>query len=140
MMHFKKVVLLVMIFFITISCNTDDSQGPGPLSSTDLIHTFTNHGLFRISTLIEDGDNKTAFFGPYTFLFEPNNVVTAQLHSEATPGTYSIFVDDGRIELRLLFPGNPQLNELNDDWYFSSQSENAIKFEDSGDLIEFTKL
>ena len=130
----------MMVFYITTSCSNDDSVNPDNISSTELINTFTGHELFQISTFIEDGDNKTAFFGQFTFSFENNNVVNAQLNSEVTAGTYNIFVDDGRTELRMFFPGNPQLNELNDDWYFISQTENSIRFEDSGDIIVFTKL
>jgi hypothetical protein len=129
-----------LLFFIATSCTSDNSENNSLISHENLIDSFTNHEFFRISTFIEESNDKTDFFGQYTFSFSSNNVVTAELNSEITTGFYDIFVDDGRIELRLLFPGNPQLNELNDDWYFISQTENTIKFNDSGDIIEFIKL
>lgn len=137
----KRLLFIFLSFFIVTSCSSDSAaNATNTLSSVNLTDAITDHGLFRIATFIEEGNNKTTLVSQHTFSFEANNLVTVQINSETTIGYYNIFVDDGKIELMLNFPNNPELIELNDDWYFISQTDNSFRFEDSGDIIEFSKL
>lgn len=98
----------------------------------------TQNGL-RINELIEEGTNKTTQFSPYLFVFNENDTVTATQSSETINGTYLVFRDDNRTELRMTFPNNSLLFELSDDWYFVSQNATTIRFEDNGDIVQFQK-
>jgi hypothetical protein len=90
-----------------------------------------------ISEFIEDGRNKISIFRPYVFFFDTNGSVTATKDRESIQGSFYVFRDDGRVELRMDFPLDSELFELTDDWYFISQRGNLIRFDDSGDIIEF---
>jgi hypothetical protein len=136
----KKVFLLASTFFVMVSCSSDDAENQNIIPATELLDSFTNNNGYLISTFIEDGVDDTDDFNDYTFTFNTDNVVTASFGEESSTGFYLIFIDDGRTELRMNFPDNPQLRELNDDWYYVSQTENSFRFEDDLDIIEFQRL
>jgi hypothetical protein len=73
----------------------------------------------------------------YLFVFNSDETVSATDANETIQGSYSVFRDDGRIELRMNFFNNPGFTELNDDWYFISINQKIIRFDDSGDMLEF---
>ncbi|HBH22472.1 MAG TPA: hypothetical protein DDY13_03520, partial [Cytophagales bacterium] len=82
-------------------------------------------------------DNETYLFDSYLFVFNSDETVSATDANETIQGSYSVFRDDGRIELRMNFFNNPGFTELNDDWYFISINQKIIRFDDSGDMLEF---
>ena len=131
-----RTVLAFCILFACISCAIIDSDDSN--SSSDAVNSFLIEadGLV-ISEFIEDGRNKTSVFRPYVFFFNSNGRVTASKERESIIGTFYVFRDDGRVELRMDFPLDSELYELTDDWYFISQRGNLIRFDDSSDVIEF---
>ncbi len=122
-----------------LSCQKDDDIGPTNDSISSVNDFLRNQNGLRISELIEEGTNKTAQFSPYLFVFNENGTVTATQSSETLNGTYLVFRDDNRTELRITFPNNSILFELSDDWYFTSQNANTIRFEKNGDIVQFQK-
>jgi hypothetical protein len=121
------------------SCQKDDNVNPtNDIISSVNIFLRNQNGL-RINELIEEGTNKTTQFKPYRFVFKENGTVTATQASETLNGTYLVFRDDNRTELRITFPNNSILFELSDDWYFVSQNATIIRFEDNGDIVQFQK-
>lgn len=87
--------------------------------------------------MIEEGEDKTAQFNPYLFVFAANGVVTASLNGQTNAGSYLLFQDDGQTELMMNFPNTPALFELNDDWYKVSSVNGNLRFNDNGDILEF---
>jgi len=132
----NRSILAFCLLFLCFSCviiDIDDSN-----SSTETVNSFLIEpdGLI-ISEFIEDGRNKISIFRPYVFFFDTNGSVTATKDRESIQGSFYVFRDDGRVELRMDFPLDSELFELTDDWYFISQRGNLIRFDDSGDIIEF---
>jgi hypothetical protein len=121
------------------SCQKDDNVNPTNDSISSVNEFLRYQNGLRITELIEEGTNKTAQFSPYLFVFKENGTVTATQASETVNGTYLVFRDDNRTELRMTFPNNSILLELSDDWYFVSQNATTIRFEDNGDIVQFQK-
>jgi hypothetical protein len=99
----------------------------------------TDNGL-KIIEFIEDGQNETADVSDFVFVFNDQGSVTATRNGQSITGTYSTFKDDGKTELKMAFPMDSELKELSEDWYFISDDNNIIHFEDSGDILKFEKL
>jgi hypothetical protein len=131
-----RALIAFCILFALTACESENN--PNPQNSTETINnSLTVAGGLRISEFIEEGRDKTSIFSPYRFLFNSDGTVIASKTGTSISGTYRVFRDDGRVELRMDFPNNSELYELTDDWYFISQSANVIRFEDSGDTIVF---
>ena len=129
--------LLLSLAFV--ACD-DDEDYLIITSSTDpqpVLAALTDPNGLRISLLTDDGEDETNDFVSYLFNFQADETVTARNSTETVAGIYSLFTDDGRLELRMSFPNNPRFSELNDDWYFISVDQNRIRFDDSGDVLEF---
>lgn len=87
--------------------------------------------------MIEEGQNKTNLYSPFLFTFNSDGSVTASTTAQTIRGTYRIVPDDDGPELQMDFPDGTVLYELSDDWYFLTQNDKIIRFEDSGDVLEF---
>lgn len=135
----KRLLLMLCLTVGIFSCDDDDNGNPTNESITNVNEFLRNQNGLRITELIEEGTNKTMQFSPYLFLFNANGTVTATQSNETISGTYLVFRDDNRTELRMTFPNNGIFFELSDDWYFISQTATTIRFEDNGDIIQFQK-
>lgn len=82
----------------------------------------------------------TSSVSEFFFVFLQDGTVTATRTDEVIVGNYFVFSDDGITELRLGFPKNSPLSELDDDWYFISNDSSSIRFEDNEDVLEFQFL
>lgn len=102
--------------------------------------SLTNNNGLKIIEFIEDGENETAYVGDFVYIFNEQGTVIASRDGQTISGTYSTFKDDGKTELRMSFPVDSPLKELSDDWYFISNENNIMHFEDSGDILKFEKL
>lgn len=133
-----------MIFMLCLSagilsCQKDDNVNPTNDSILSVNDFLKNQNGLRITELIEEGTNKTTQFSPYLFVFNENGTVTATRSRETINGIFLVFRDDNRTEIRMTFPNNSFHFELSDDWYFVSQNATTIRFEDSGDIVQFQK-
>ncbi len=134
----KKLFTLLLIAVVFVSCEKNDSTNA---NIANLNSALQLSGGYSIATIIEDGEDKTSFFSQYLFVFSSNGTVTATSASQTRTGQYSVFEDDGRTELRMFFPNTTgEFSEINDDWYFISNNNNTIRFEESGDLLIFQQL
>lgn len=134
-----KYLFLLSFIFLLFACNKEEDLQPTNTNSSMLTSYLTGVGGLVISEFLEEGMNKTSMFDPYVFSFDTDGFVTASSINQTISGTYLVFTDDGRTELSMNFPGNSEFTELNDDWYFISQNETTIRFEDNGDILEFIK-
>ena len=133
----KKIIILLGLSVALFSCTKEDTSNPPSNSTESLTSSLTIANGLRISEFIEEGVNETAMFSPYLFVFNTNGTVMATKTGHSINGTYLVFVDDNKTELMMTFPNNSELYELTDDWYFISQNGNTIRFEDSGDILQF---
>ena len=132
----KKSILYLFIILGFSSCQTDDSMNPSnDLQSVSSSLTLT--GGLRISQMIEEGKDKTSLFAPFLFTFNSTGSVVATSSNQTIQGTYRIVPDNDGPELQMNFPDGSVLYELSDDWYFLTRDTSKIRFEDSGDVLEF---
>ena len=135
----KRLIFMLSITFGILSCQKDDNVSPVNDSISSVNDFLLNPNGLRINELIEEGTNKTTKFSAYLFVFDENGTVVATESNETINGTYLVFRDDNRTELRMTFPNNSLLFELSDDWYFVSQNATTIRFEDNSDIVQFQK-
>lgn len=134
-----RFVFILSFFAGLLSCKQEDAVRPKTDRVSSVNQFLISANGVSINEFTEEGVNKTQDVAPYLFFFNPNGSVTASKAGESIPGTYLVFRDDNKTEVRFGFPINSKLHELNDDWYFISQNENTIRFEDMGDVVQFQK-
>jgi len=135
----KRLICILCLSIVIFSCQKGDNPNPINDSTSSVNEFLRNPNGVRINEFIEEGINKTAFFSTFLFHFRDNGTVVASREGANINGTYLVFRDDNRTELRMTFPLNGILYELTDDWYFVFQTANIIRFEDLGDIIQFQK-
>jgi hypothetical protein len=130
----KSMAIVSALSVALVSCQKQNGSPNG-------VNNFLgNTNGLKITEFIEEGEDETNTFSGYVFLFDSNGNVTATKLGESTNGTYNVFSDDGQTELEMVFSNNIELEELTDDWYFVSNDENNIHFEDNGDILKMQKL
>lgn len=129
--------LIIAILFAFSSCE-EDGKLLSPVDSDALTESLVSSDGLTVSRFIEDGRDKTASLDSYLFFFMIDGAITVNNNEQEINGSYSVFMDDGELELMMSFPSSSNLNELTDDWYFISQTQEVLRFEDSGDVLEFT--
>jgi hypothetical protein len=132
-----KYLFLFFVLLVLGSWENEDSVNPtnGDIESVTQF-LYDENGLV-IVRLADDEDDETYYFDSYVFNFASDGSVVATDNDNTVNRTYSVFTDDGRIELIMSFPNINNFNELNDDWYFISINAHKIKFDDDGDVLEF---
>jgi hypothetical protein len=133
----KKKFFLAIIPLSLFSCSSSN-DGNGLFSnSKNNIETFLiEESQWRVAQFIEDGENETDDFQGYLFSFDKNGEVVAAGNGNNIVGTYKVFKDDGKVELSMTFSAGYPFDELTDDWYYISRTENSIQFSDDGDVLE----
>jgi hypothetical protein len=154
-----KPFFLALIALSLIACEQEDDNDSSPsngssnstntTSSSSNSNSNTTAGAIRdnllnddgwiISLFTEEGKDETQYFTAYTFNFHSNGNVMARSANDSINGSYSVSTDDGKIELSMSFPNQGNFGELTDDWYFITQDQDKILFDDSGDVIEFQR-
>ncbi|MEZ4951739.1 MAG: hypothetical protein R2784_20465 [Saprospiraceae bacterium] len=133
-----RSTILSLIFALSlISCDKDDVIIPANNLNDPVVTFLTQNNGLVITKFIEDGEDETNYFRSFVFNFETDGTVIASGNGQNISGSYLIFKDDNRTELKMSFPVTNNFNELNDDWYFISQDANSITFDDDGDLLIF---
>ncbi|TXB68837.1 hypothetical protein [Phaeodactylibacter luteus] len=133
-------ISLLLLFVFASACE-DSNSAASSMSGTDTVSEFLLHsnGL-AITLLTDDAEDETYYFDSYTFNFSDSGTVSAANADRTVEGTYAVFRDDGRVELRMSFPNTANFAELNDDWYFISIDQGIIKFDDEGDRLWLERL
>lgn len=138
----KKLLWCIPTLVFLAACN--DESGPSmqaaSVNTSSAISAALQQGEWRISEKIEEGVDITGAFIGYTFRFDGNSDVKAFHNGDTLVGDYSVFVDDGRTELRMNFPPNSALYDLIDDWYFESRDSLRIRFIEVSDVLELHKI
>ena len=138
----KKLSLLLLVGLM-FSCGLTPSEPILPeetlttkcSSLSGLVETLKDSDDWKITSFIEDGKDETFKFTLFTFNFQSNGQLVATSDGQTVNGTYRVFCDDGKLEMSMSFSADSPLRELNDDWYFLSQSGRCLLFEDDGDQL-----
>lgn len=137
----KKLTIVFSICFVLSSCEilqdnnfalTDQVR-----NSSELADALISQKSLYIVNFIEEGRNKTSQFSDWKFSFKADGTVLASMDNIIINGSYQVFLDDGRLELKMGFPSYAPLYELDDDWYFETKTPNTLAFEDSEDRLVF---
>lgn len=132
--------LLLLLLVFSSACENSNSAASS-MSEADTVSDFLLHSSgLRITLLTDDAEDETYYFDSYVFNFSGSGTVSAANTDRTVEGTYAVFRDDGRVELRMSFPNTANFSELNDDWYFISVDQGTIKFDDEGDRLWLERL
>jgi hypothetical protein len=134
---FNWFFCLLFLSAALVACEQDENVTPTSDTMDSVSEFLLNDNGLRITRLTDDEDDETYYFDAYLFVFRTDGTVRASNSSTTVDGTYSVFRDDGRIELQMDFPDIQNFDELDDDWYFISINQNTIRFDDDGDILEF---
>jgi hypothetical protein len=140
----KIIANLAAIAVIVITSCTHDVKTPQNNNGNNSNSTSVT-GNFIITKFTDDdaGEDKTADFNGYTFVFTADGKISALKNGVATPGSYTekpSHEGEGA-KLNINFSNAP-LNELNKNWLINFISDEAIHLRDdnapSGEVLEFT--
>lgn len=102
----------------------------------DNINSNASNGTWKITKYVDSGKDETSKFSGFTFTFAEGGSATATNGSNSTMGSWSIHdsnsKDDTQDDLHFVisFPTTNNLDNLNDDWDFVSQSNTKLELTD----------
>jgi hypothetical protein len=112
--------------------------------SPNVVQTITS-GSWRITLFIDSGNDETADFNGYNFVFESNGNLAAVKNTVTQNGTWSYHQSSSKliIDLGPKDNTNKPLGELTDDWKIISRTNTEIKLTDdnpaSNEFLTFTR-
>lgn len=128
----KNIVFPLLAFLIlSIGCSDDNTKSQRTINTAFTNEITSSESGYRLFQFIEEGVDKTTEFEGFTFQFLNDNSVIATRENVIINGTFSVFNDDGKTELSMIFPSNSMLNEFTDDWYFVSENNGRKLFSDN---------
>lgn len=139
--NLKIFATAIVLSSLLVACDDDDNVTVSPQAVE--INNLLITGNWVVESLIDDGEDETADYANYVLSFNDAGQVTASHSSDSNlsrTGTYLVFEDDGLIELAMNFVNPNVIDELDDDWYFVSQSGNTLTWDDTGDVLVIRKL
>ena len=133
MSKMKNLLYLLPLAVLFISCDEKEAE-PDMLASEETLINAVQNGTWRITLFVEDGVDETSDYSGIRLNFLPDGKLeglnSGQLLLE---GNWSTLRDDGQTELWITFVGNEKLEEISDDWYVISATENKIELEDDNE-------
>lgn len=145
----KTSVCYLLSVLGLMSCDTNNSPVPNSPSSGNLndnvlsvksiTQKFVEGSEWRISIFTEDGTDYSDRMSECSFFFEEDSRLTVKSDRGTAIGTYIVFRDDNTTEFGISIMAIGLLQELNDDWYVISATENTIAMVDGEDQITWQK-
>lgn len=132
-----KQIFTMSFTRVVASCQDDYYFNYSAKSIENINRAIDAPSDLQISEFIEYSVNEANLLSSYVFALSSNEMDVSTGICGSTNDSYLAFKADGRTELRIIFPYNLRLFELSDDWYFISQDEILIRFENSGDALQF---
>lgn len=133
-----KVIFLSIALFFGACKKDDNSSSSG--NSTNVSANITS-GSWRVSYFSESGDDYTADFSGYVFVFATGGQLTATKSGVTTNGTWSR--DDSSNKLRLTIFSSAPHEKISDDWVVVENSSSMIKLNDDNpartDILHFIR-
>ena len=120
MRNLKLSILVILLFSLVVSSCTKDNNNPVGTTATLL-----QEGSWKVTSFIEDANDKTNHFLGYRFTFKADGTVSVFTGGSTASGTWNTGSDDSLNKLHLGFNSAP-LNELNEDWDILSKTTTTI--------------
>ncbi|WGH75471.1 hypothetical protein P8625_15595 [Tenacibaculum tangerinum] len=128
-MNLKSLILFLFSLVLLWSCTEENDT---PISNNIQIENNLKNGVWKITSFIDSGTDKTIDFLGYNFTFDSSGVLYATNEANNYQGTWSITNsnsnDDSQEDLDFNINFNLTNNfvELNEDWDFVSHSSTKI--------------
>ena len=128
-MKILRLTLTIALIMAMVSCNNDDDSTNSPSAVENIVKT----GTWKITRFEDSGNNETAMFNGYDFVFDGNGTLTATSGSNLFIGTWSVTGDKSDddssddMDFNINFNVNNDFDELSEDWHFVSYSTSKIE-------------
>lgn len=142
----KKAILFVpaALMLLITSCN-NSAQNVSELTQTEV--TGKVEGLWTVTKFQDDNDDYTNAFSDWTFDFRDDGTLLANAPSQQYTGIWFVQWDDDRggyYELHIQISGTYHLDEMTEDWYFTSLDKSRMELYDDNllqqnDILIFEK-
>lgn len=139
---FLYSVVLVLSLSLIASCSTNEDDSPNNNVDIQQFESTAETGTWRVTNLVDSGEDETSDFNGYDFTFSSNGTVTATNGTTTYNGTWSVTSDDSDddddsdVEFNLFFsvPDSNDFDDLNDDWDIVNYSDTVINLIDLDDI------
>ena len=130
----KKWVILLVLGVVFAACEELENGIDLGLDEMGTIKLFEQNIIEKnlvITQYIEDGEDKSAKFSDYGFLFSTEGTIDAIFNADTINGTWKITQEDSIPKIMINFGDvDEPLKDLNEDWLLESQSETKIELKD----------
>lgn len=151
-MRIFKITLIFIALNVFLACDNDrDDIALSAAEAAQLTHIM-KLGEWKVSAYTYNGDDKTANYSNYVFVFEESNNLTVTSSSENIIGTWRVSNDSGSefdsyddVDFNLFFSSTGKLGELtsNYDVISATNTEVQLSLEDSSNgnnaLLTFSR-
>ena len=100
----KQLILTFFLSIFLISCENETENNTNNINVANVNDYLRSENGLLINEFIEDGITKTSLTSGFIFNFSENGNVIATKNNEIINGTYLVFRDDNKTELRMTFP------------------------------------
>ncbi|MEQ8908771.1 MAG: hypothetical protein RIC95_06240 [Vicingaceae bacterium] len=145
MNYFKLSAFLLFLSPLFISCEKDEDDDDDTNSSNQSavikgnIEGNMQQGNWELSKFIDSGQDETAKYSNYTFVFQNSNSLRASNQNTTYNGTW-IITDSGSdddnlsdLDFNITFSQPPLFAELNDDWDIVTYTATQLTLFDDDD-------
>jgi hypothetical protein len=107
-----------------------ETDSPSPIQMSETLQG----ARWQIEYFEDEGVDDTDDFENWQLEFSADGQINAFFNENLiATGTWRSVRDDGQTELWIALPALGELEELNEDWYLTEQTETLLKLEDRGD-------
>jgi hypothetical protein len=119
----------------------DDNDFDDDDVDTGSLEAILTDGSWKISYFFDE-TNQTTLYNTFTFTYNEDGTVVANNGTEDFLGTWTLYGDDGVLELELSFENdNDLLDEIAEDWTVISFNTTLLDLNDGDDtILKFQKL
>ncbi len=119
--------LVTLIESFSDSCDEDDDNDfDDDDVDTSALSAILTSGSWKVDYLLDETD-KTFLFSAYQFTFNSDSTATATNGMTTVPGLWTLFGDDGTIELDLDLGESPPFILIQEDWEVVTYSSTEIQ-------------
>ena len=142
---FLHSVVLVLSLSLIVSCSTNEDDSTNTTVEIVQLESTAETGTWRVTNLVDSGQDETSDFNGFVFSFLENGTVTATNGTTIYDGTWSVASDDdddNDVDFNIFFPvpDSNDFDDLNDDWDIVSYSDTIINLIDIDDETGDTDL
>ena len=142
---FLHSVVLVLSLSLIVSCSTNEDDSTNTTVEIEQLESTAETGTWRVTNLVDSGQDETSDFNGFVFSFLENGTVTATNGTTIYDGTWSVASDDdddNDVDFNIFFPvpDSNDFDDLNDDWDIVSYSDTIINLIDIDDETGDTDL